>query len=118
MEPVDPVEDFLCTRGTIEHGTTTLRVYRSTTDTWDDPITIRGSHGTEFTDGGRSEGDIVTTHTTWWITAITSTAPQLTRPPLNSKITACGKVWLVMDVAPDPTRGRLFECQTQLSPGG
>lgn len=118
MEPVDPVDDFLCTRGTIEPGATTLQVYRSVQDDWEPAITVRGSHGVERTMGGRGTGDIVTTETTWWITAITSTAPQLDRPKLNSKIAACGKTWLILDVIPNPRNGRLFECMTQLSPAG
>ena len=84
MEPVDPVDDFLCTRGTVEPGTTTLRVYKSGDDDWETAIPIRGSHGIERTVGGYGEGDIATTETVWFITAITSTAPQLTRPKLNS----------------------------------
>lgn len=113
----DPVDDFLCTRGTIESGLTQLRVYKPAQDEWEPAITIRGSHGIEQTTAGRHDGDIATTQTTWWITAITSTAPQLTpRPLLNSKIIACGKTWLILSVDPNPNSGRLFECQTQLLP--
>ncbi len=118
MEAVDPVEDFLCTRGTIEDGKTTLRVYMPKEDDWRPAVVVRGSHGVENTTGGRGEGDTSTTTTTWFITAITSTAPQLDRPLLNSKIIACGKTWLVIDAGPTPNNGRLFECFCQLSPGG
>lgn len=123
MEPVDPVEDFLTTRGTIEPDAT-FRLYNVTrdqsesqTDPWATAIPIRGSHGVERKTSNRGTGDIVTTETTWWITSLT-TNMDLAEPTINSKILACGKVWLILDVTPNPRNRRLFECQTQLSPGG
>lgn len=121
-EPVDPVDDFLTTRGTVRPDVT-LKPYLVSSDDpgnnpWPTTINIRGSHGVERTVGGRSEGDTVTTETTWWITSKTPDDPILERPPLNSKIGACGKVWLVTAIGPSPRNGRLFRCETQLSPAG
>lgn len=122
MEPVDPIDDFLTTRGTVQQNVT-LRVYTPSrdqdgTDPWEPAIAIRGSHGTERTTGGRSEGDTATTVTTWWITSKTSADPILQRPTLLSKIGACGKVWLILEADPNPRNGRLFKCECQLSPAG
>lgn len=122
MEPVDPIDDFLTTRGTVQSGVT-LRPYvpssdQSGGDPWPTTISIRGSHGVERTSGGRSEGDTAVTTTTWWITSLSPDDPILTRPPLNSKIGACGKVWLVTEIGPSPRNGRLFRCECMLSPAG
>lgn len=121
MEPVDPIDDYLTTRGTVQPNAT-LRTYTSSkdypgADPWAPAIEIRGSHGTERTTGGRTEGENVTTETTWYITSKTTAEP-FSRPPLNSKIQACGKVWLILDIAPNPRNGKLYRCETQLSTGG
>lgn len=121
MEPVEPVEDFLTTRGTV--ADCSLRYFDVTrdqagTDPWAEAIDIRGSHGVERTTGSSGTGDIVTTETTWYITAKATGSPVLERPKLQSKILSCGRVWLITDVSPNPRNRQLFECQTQLSPGG
>lgn len=121
MEPVDPIDDYLTTRGTVQPGVT-LRTYDPTkdpsgSDPWAGAIEIRGSHGVERTVGGRGEGDNVYTETTWYITSKTPAEP-FERPTINSKIGACGKVWLILDVAPNPRNGKLYRCETQLSRGG
>ncbi len=122
MEPVDPVDDFLTTRGTVQPNVT-LKPYVPSSDypgadPYPTTIDIRGSHGVEMTTGGRSEGDVVTTATTWWIGPKTGDSQAFPRPTLNSKIGACGKVWLILDVGPNPRNGKLFRCETQLSTGG
>lgn len=121
MEPVDPIDDYLTTRGTVQPDVT-LRTYTPSSDypgadPWSEPVEIRGSRGVERTTGGRNEGDIVTTQATWYITGKSSNDP-FSRPPLNSKIGACGKVWLILDVAPNPRNGKLYRCECQLSLGG
>ncbi len=122
MEPVCPVDDYLTTRGTVQPDVT-LRPYVVIQDDangnpWPTTINVRGSHGVERTTGGGVQGDIVTTATTWYITSKTPAEPILARPPLNSKITACGKVWLILDIGPSPRNGRLFRCECQMSVGG
>lgn len=116
MEPVDPVDDFLTTRGTLQK-TVTLSVFdvtkdqgNSTDSPWATAIPIRGSHGVERTSGGQGVGDIVTTTTDWWITTLTADFDALTRPTLRSKITSCGKTWLILSIDPNPRNGRLFFC--------
>lgn len=122
MEPVNPIDDFLVTRGTVQSGVVLRRYLPSSdypgADPWPTAVDIRGSHGTERTTGARSEGDVVTTVTTWWITSKTPDDPILERPTLNSKIEACGKVWLILDVGPNPRNAKLFRCECQLSTGG
>lgn len=122
MEPVDPIDDYLTTRGTVQSGVT-LKHYKPANDypgadPWPVTLNIRGSHGVERTTGGGVEGDIVTTATTWHITSKTASDVPLERPTLNSKIGACGKVWLVLSAVPNPRNHRLFRCECQLSVGG
>lgn len=125
MEGVDPVSDFLETRGTLQPNVTYRRydVQRdqadSPTDPWADPIAIRGSHDVPLLSqlsGIRSiAGDIVSTLTTWTITSITSNV-DLDLPRINSKIITDCETWLILDVRPNPRNKRLFECRAQLIP--
>jgi hypothetical protein len=121
MEPVDPVADFLTTRGTLLKGVT-LAVYDPKLDVdagnpWGVPVKIRGSRGAKVTQEQHGTGDIATTTTTWTITSLTPDV-QLSRPTLRSKIKAQGETWLILSVEPDPILERLFECETVLIPGG
>jgi hypothetical protein len=122
MEPVDPVDDFLTTRGTVAQCT--LRYYDvskdigGTEDPWEPAIEIRGSHGVERTWGGKLEGDTVLTETDWYISSL-SPDVILERPELRSKILSCGKVWIILEIDPNPRNRRLFYCpRCQLSPAG
>lgn len=117
MEPVDPIRDFLTTRGTV--AACTLSLYDPSKDydnnnPWATPVDIRGSHGIERTTSGHGQGDIATTVTDWWITSTATGLPELDRPLLRSKIASCGKTWLILEVSPNPRNRRLFQCHCQL----
>jgi len=111
---VDPVRDFLRTRGTIR-GTLVpalLATYLpGETDRWaDPPERIRGVKGPAQV---MMVGDVATTKASWTITSLTSDLV-LARPPLLSKITACGETWRIDSITDAPMEGRLFVCETTL----
>lgn len=110
MEAVDPVSDFLLTRGTVQAAT--LAFYISgkppERDTWSDPPTkIRGSHGSRRVE---STGPIKVERMRWTITSLTADI-QLARPPMLSKIAAQGETWRIDTITASPHDGRLFICE-------
>lgn len=108
-EPVDPVGDYLTTRGTVRRAT--LAVYvPGERDAWADPVPVKGSRGERRTE---MRGEVAVTACTWTVTGPTPDVP-LPRPPLRSKIASGGEVWEVVAVTASPANGRLHACETLL----
>lgn len=110
---VDPVRDFLRTRGSVR-GTlvpATLATYiAGEKDRWAEAVRIRGVKGPAQV---MMLGDVAATKAAWTITSLTSDLT-LARPPLLSKITACGETWRIDAITDAPMEGRLFACETTL----
>lgn len=109
MEAVDPIADYLVTRGTLR--SVELLVYDPTKDApTPSDVAIRGSRGTKRT--GRA-GDEIRTTTTWTIAAA---APDLIlrRPPLLSQLKNHGDLWRIDAISANPQNNHLFRCECTL----
>lgn len=113
-EPVDPVGDYLSTRGTAR--ACTLSVYDPARDAggadpYAAPVPVRASQGDERT-AGDAAGDATTT--TWTVGPPTPDVP-LARPALRSRLTSRGRAWVIDRITASPAGGRLFVCECTLA---
>lgn len=103
MEPVDPVEDFLTTRGTVRN--VSLKVYVPATDAVGDAVPIRGSRGEK-----RITQGLVPVTTCSWFIAPATPDQTLARPTLKSHLVCGGETWRIDSIDTSPRNGKLYGC--------
>jgi len=114
MFQVDPVRDFLRTRGTIRGvlRECSLLAYKTgEVDSWASPVKIRGNKDAERTE---QHGDVVATKATWTITNLTADVTPLERPLLKSQIVSEKRKWRIDAITASPMEARIFVCECTL----
>jgi hypothetical protein len=107
VEPVDPVDDYLTTRGTVRK--VSLAVFVPATDSFAVALPIRGSRGEKHV----TQGEVPITTCRWFITSTTPDVP-LPRPTLKSLLVSQSESWRIDSLDVSPRNGKLFECHCTL----